>query len=269
CGFAADRQSLAESRGDVPDQNVGGRHLRQADFLRIVVVALADRQAGLDRNVVVAVADVEIGKNGVVDANQIHAVTVAAESVNRDAGFDYIAAVTQCLHPVRLVLQRDPFDCDVVALIELEYPRASGHVHGVLHGGHILPGASTVMRVRLVACAIDDAGPEDGDVGRPLGRDQCLVRLIHPVDICGHVAAVLVGRLQGHTLVDVQMNVALEGDRTGDIDGVSPQPAELNRSAALRGTGIDGVLNGDSVVGSSICDGPEVDRAAGWLAYNA
>jgi hypothetical protein len=71
-----------------------------------------------------------------------------------------------------------------------------------------------------------------------------------------------VSGLQGHALVDLQVDMTFQRERSGNIDGVFAVDAELHDSAALRCTGIDGVLNGGGIVSVSIPDGAEAKRIA-------
>ena len=126
-----------------------------------------------------------------------------------------------------------------------------------------MPRPPAVIWIRLVAGAIDNAGTEDCNVGSTFGRNQRFIWLIHPIDIRSNVATVGVSGLQGHALVNIQVDMTLQRERSGNIDGVFAGHAELHDSAALRRTGIDRILNGGGIVRRSIPDGPEAGRIAG------
>ena len=125
-----------------------------------------------------------------------------------------------------------------------------------------MPSPPAVIWIRYVAGAINRAGTHDCNVRSILGRNQGLVRLIHPIDKCSNKATVVVGGLQSHTLVNIQVDVTFQRERSGHIDGVLADHAEFHGSTALRCTSIDGILNRGGVVSLSIPDRPEAERTA-------
>lgn len=232
--FAADGDAVAMQEGAIGDGDVAAG----------CIGAGRVGGAGLDRDVIVANVGVEVIDVDVRRGEGIETIRIGRMLRRKDLDVvdrDVVRVVGDDL-PHGGVLDGDSVHEDVLAMVEDDEAGARvfrSHDAMILDAAGLLPPA--------LAVPVDDAVAGDGEIGCVGGADEGLVAGGAEFGD-GRIVSVIGGAEEGGTLVEMQVDVALEHDGGAEIGS----GREQHRATALGFAGVDCCLNGVRVLGDTV-----------------